>query len=74
MMRTIRKSKLLKHSDPNKLNTLLQETLNEFNEEGLIVSIEDVFSNSARKTGSGNYSSELFSFILVVGYDQEEVK
>lgn len=70
-MGTVVKSKLIMHSDPNEVNTQLQQALDEYNSCGLTVRIEKVFSNSARRAGgSGNYSSALKSFVLVVGYDE----
>lgn len=67
-VRTVRKSKLIKHYEGIKMNEQLQKTIDEFNEAGLIVSIEKVFSESARSGGG-----TLYSFILVVGYDPIEI-
>jgi hypothetical protein len=68
-MGSVIKSKLITNVDANKVNTQLQETIDEYNSCGLIVRIEKVFSNSARRAGSSsNYASELRSYVLVVGY------
>jgi hypothetical protein len=65
-MRSVKRSELICNQYPSKLNARLQEVIEEYNGEGLIVRIEKVYSESSRRGGSGG----LFDYVLVVGYDE----
>ena len=69
-MRSIRKATLIASDDVTVVNKRLQETIDSYNSEGLLVGIEKVFSDSARRTGNNNRVSLLEMFVLVVGYDE----
>lgn len=69
-MRCVQKAKLLSSEKSSELSVLIQETINEFIADGLTVSIDKVFTDSARKGGTNSNSSKLVRFALVVGYDE----
>ncbi|UTR05184.1 hypothetical protein MM326_13840 [Alkalihalobacillus sp. LMS6] len=68
-MKSIKRSKLVVSKNINTLNTILQDTIDEFNEEGLSVQIQEVYSESARRGGNNDWHSSIYDYILVVGYE-----
>jgi hypothetical protein len=51
-MKTVKKSKLIVQSSKYNFNDELQKTIDDYNKEGLIVRIENSFSNSSHVGGS----------------------
>jgi len=71
-MKSIVKAKLVCNRDVNVLNEDLQRLIDEYNREGLIVRIEDSYSDTPFVGGKSEHVSGVNKRILVVGYARED--
>lgn len=69
-MVSIIKAELVASTNHVALNQRLQSVIDEYNEQGLRVVIEDSYAESSRRGGNSNIASDLVSHVLVVGYDE----
>ncbi|MGD2353382.1 hypothetical protein ACP8H2_17015 [Bacillus subtilis] len=69
-MASIIKAELVASDNHIALNQRLQSVIDEYNEQGLRVVIEDSYAESSRRGGNTSTSSNLIRHVLVVGYDE----
>ncbi|WP_407567995.1 hypothetical protein OKW88_21260 [Bacillus subtilis] len=69
-MASIIKAELVASDNHIALNQRLQSVIDEYNEQGLRVVIEDSYAESSRRGGNSNIASDLVRHVLVVGYDE----
>ncbi|MGO1136497.1 hypothetical protein ACTOS9_12905 [Bacillus subtilis] len=69
-MGSIIKAELVASDNHIALNQRLQSVIDEYNEQGLRVVIEDSYAESSRRGGNSSAYSDLISHVLVVGYDE----
>ncbi|MEC1384426.1 hypothetical protein P9D14_12955 [Bacillus velezensis] len=69
-MASIIKAELVASDNHASLNQRLQSVIDEYNEQGLRVVIEDSYAESSRRGGNTSTFSNLIRHILVVGYDE----
>ncbi|WP_432339366.1 hypothetical protein [Bacillus tequilensis] len=69
-MTSIIKAELVASDNHIALNQRLQSVIDEYNEQGLRVVIEDSYAESSRRGGKSSIASGLVRHVLVVGYDE----